>query len=245
MRSLRAALFVGGIAILALLVAWLGAGALMSALTRLTWWQLVLVCLPFGLIMAVDTLGWRYAFAATPPSYLRLLAARMAGEAVNIVTALGSVGGEAVKVWLLRPAISYEESVPSVVIAKTTSTLAQVLFLTLGLILAEATVTINGQIVSAMLGLVTLEILLVGGFLGTQLSGLVRKAGGSSSGEASSRRPPMRSGSTPTCAASTVIDGRDFCSQWGSILAAGCSACSRPWSSCGCWTFPSTSARPR
>lgn len=51
------------------------------------------------------------------------------------------------------------------------------LFLTLGLILAEATVTINGQIVSAMLGLVTLEILLVGGFLGTQLSGLVRKAG--------------------------------------------------------------------
>lgn len=124
MRSLRAALFVGGIAILALLVAWLGAGALMSALTRLTWWQLVLVCLPFGLIMAVDTLGWRYAFAATPPSYLRLLAARMAGEAVNIVTALGSVGGEAVKVWLLRPAISYEESVPSVVIAKTTSTLA-------------------------------------------------------------------------------------------------------------------------
>ena len=177
MRSLRAALFVGGVVLLAFLVARLGAGALVSALTRLSWWQLVLVCLPYGLIMAVDTLGWRYAFEGKPAPYPRLLAARTAGEALNIVTALGSVGGEAVKVWLLRPAIPYEESVPSVIIAKTTSTIAQVLFLTLGLILAETTVTINGQVVSAMLGLVALEALLVGGFLGTQLTGLVRRAG--------------------------------------------------------------------
>jgi glycosyltransferase 2 family protein len=177
MRSLRVALFVGGIGLLAFLIARLGVGTLVSALTRLTWWQLVLVCLPYGLIMAVDTLGWHYAFAGRPASYPRLLAARTAGEALNIVTALGSVGGEAVKVWLLRPAIPYEKSVPSVVIAKTTSTIAQVLFLTLGLILAETTVTMNGQIVSAMLGLVALETLLVGGFLGTQLAGLVRRAG--------------------------------------------------------------------
>jgi len=177
MRSLRVALFVGGIALVAFLVARLGAGALMSALTRLTWWQLVLVCLPYGLIMSVDTLGWRYAFAGNPVPYPRLLAARTAGEALNIITALGSVGGEAVKVWLLRPVVPYEKSVPSVVIAKTTSTIAQVLFLTLGLILAETAVPINGQIVSAMLGLVALEIVLVGGFLGTQLAGLVRRAG--------------------------------------------------------------------
>ena len=177
MRSVRAALFVAGIGVLAWLIARLGPGALASALTRLTWWELVLICLPYGLIMAVDTLGWRYAFANAPPSYLRLLAARTAGEALNIVTALGSVGGEAVKVWLLRPAVPYAESVPSIVIAKTTSTIAQVLFLTLGLILAKTTVTNNGQIVSAMLGLVALEILLVGGFLGTQLAGLVGRAG--------------------------------------------------------------------
>ena len=177
MRSLRVALFVGGIALVAFLIARLGAAALVSALTRLTWWQLVLVCLPYALIMVVDTLGWRYTFAGKPAPYPRLLAARTAGEALNIVTALGSVGGEAVKVWLLRPAIPYAESVPSVVIAKTTSTIAQVLFLTLGLILAETTVTMNGQIVSAMLGLVALETLLVGGFLGTQLAGLVRRAG--------------------------------------------------------------------
>jgi glycosyltransferase 2 family protein len=177
MKFLRVALFACGIGVLAYLIARLGPGTLASALTRLTWWQLVLVCLPYGLIMAVDTLGWHYAFAGKAAPYPRLLAARTAGEALNIVTALGSVGGEAVKVWLLRPAVPYAESVPSVVIAKTTSTIAQTLFLTLGLIFAMATVTMNGQIVSVMLGLVALETLLVGGFLATQLAGLVRRAG--------------------------------------------------------------------
>jgi uncharacterized membrane protein YbhN (UPF0104 family) len=147
-KAFRAALFVGGIAVLAYLVFRVGAGPLLSVLGRLAWWQFVLVCLPYGLIMAVDTLGWRYSFATKPPPYLRMLAARTAGEALNIVTALGSVGGEAVKVWLLRPAVPYAESVPSIVIAKTTSTIAQALFLLLG-----------------------------GGFLATQLTGLVRRVG--------------------------------------------------------------------
>src|SRR5499425_2349300 len=62
-RALRAILFVGGVALLAFLVVHVGASALVSILRRLEWWQLVLVCLPFGLGMAVDTLGWRYAFA--------------------------------------------------------------------------------------------------------------------------------------------------------------------------------------
>jgi len=145
MKAVRAALLVGGLVVLAALVARVGVQSVMSVLNRLAWWQLVLVCIPYGLIMAVDTLGWRYAFIAKPPPYLRMLAARTAGEAVNIVTALGSVGGEAVKVWLLRPAVSYDESVPSVVIAKTTSTIAQALLLLLGLVLAVTTITVDGM----------------------------------------------------------------------------------------------------
>jgi glycosyltransferase 2 family protein len=176
-RGLRPALFVGGVAILAFLVARVGADALVSVLSRLAWWQFVLVCLPYGFIMAVDTLGWRYAFAGKPPPYLRMLAARTAGEALNIVTALGSVGGEAVKVWLLRPAVSYDESVPSVVIAKTTSTIAQTLFLVLGLIVAASVVSMDARVISGMLLLLAVETLLVSGFLATQLTGVVRRAG--------------------------------------------------------------------
>ena len=96
MKAVRAALFVCGVGVLAYLIARVGTDTLLTVLRRLNWWQCVLICLPYGLIMAVDTLGWRYAFAGEPPPYLRMLAARTAGEALNIVTALGSVGGEAV-----------------------------------------------------------------------------------------------------------------------------------------------------
>jgi glycosyltransferase 2 family protein len=177
MKALRAMLLIGGLAILAFLVVRIGADAVGAVLNRLAWWRFLLVCVPYGMTMAVDTLGWRYAFADTPAPYPRMLAARVAGEAVNIVTALGSVGGEAVKVWLLRSVVPYEESVPSVVIAKTSSTIAQALLLVLGLILATTVVAVDGQIVTAMLWLLVVEILLVGGFFVTQLAGLVRRAG--------------------------------------------------------------------
>ncbi len=177
MKALQAALFIGGVAILAFLVVRIGADALVSSLNRLAWWQFLLVCLPYALITAVDTLGWHYAFPGDPAPYPRMLAARVAGEAVNVVTAVGSVGGEAVKVWLLRPAVSYEESVPSVVIAKTSITIAQALFLVLGLVLAKTTVAVDSRFISGMLGLIVFEVIAVGGFFVTQVAGLVGRAG--------------------------------------------------------------------
>src|SRR5258705_2193492 len=165
MKAIRAVLLVGGLVVLAFLVAKVGVESVVSVLSRLTWWQLVLICLRYGLIMAVDTLGWRYAFAGEPPPYLRMLAARTAGEALNIVTALGSVGGEAVKVWLLRPAVPYDESVPSIVIAKTTSTIAQTLFLLLGLILVVTVVPVNQRGRSAIMVLFAVQTVLVVGLL--------------------------------------------------------------------------------
>lgn len=155
----------------------IGADAVVSSLSRLTWWQLLVICLPYGAIMAVDTLGWRYAFSSRPPPYARMLAARMAGEALNIVTALGSVGGEAVKVWLLRPAVPYAESVPSIVIAKTTITIAQALFLVAGLIVAGMTVVADRRLITGMFGLLLVEVLAVGGFFLAQVLGLVRHGG--------------------------------------------------------------------
>src|SRR5262244_2585089 len=177
MKALRGILLVLGLVMFAVLVVHVGAGSVLAVLGRLAWWQLILVCLPYALIMAVDTLGWRYAFITTPPPYRRMLAARTAGEAVNLVTALGSVGGEAIKVWLLRPAVPYDESVPSVVIAKTTSTMAQTLLLVVGTILAIAAIKVDVDVIWAMLALLGVELLLVGGFFVTQVAGLVRRVG--------------------------------------------------------------------
>ena len=52
--------------------------------------------------------------------------------------------GEAAKAWLVRRDVSYAESVPSVVIAKTTITIAQALFLLIGLVLAWHTLRWRG-----------------------------------------------------------------------------------------------------
>jgi hypothetical protein len=177
MRVLKPILFVAGLVLVGVLVYRVGAGPIVETLGRLTWWQFILVCLPYGVITTVDTLGFRFAFTRDRAPFHRLLGARLAGEALNVVTAVGSVGGEAVKAWLVRRDVSYEESVPAVVIAKTTITVAQALFLLIGIVLAVAGLGVGSAVLSGMLWLLVVEVLAVGGFVGTQVAGLVARGG--------------------------------------------------------------------
>ncbi|HSE04967.1 MAG TPA: lysylphosphatidylglycerol synthase transmembrane domain-containing protein [Methylomirabilota bacterium] len=177
MRRVKAVLLGLGILVVALSVHRIGPAPILEALARLTWWQLVLVCLPYAAIMAVDTLGWRFAFPREVAPFRRLYGARLAGEALNLVTAFGSVGGEAVKAWLIRRDVRYEDSVPSVVIAKTTLTIAQALFLLIGVALAWALLAADSRVIAAMLWLLVVEIAAVAGFVGVQVAGIVGRAG--------------------------------------------------------------------
>jgi uncharacterized protein (TIRG00374 family) len=177
MRLLKPALLIAGLVLVGVLVYRVGAGPIVETLGRLAWWQFALVCLPYALISAVDTLGWRFAFARDRAPFHRLLGARLAGEAVNIVTAVGSVGGEAVKAWLLRRDVSYEESVPAVVIAKTTITIAQALFLLIAIVLAVVGLGVGSAVLNGMLWLLVVEVLAVGGFVAAQVAGLVARGG--------------------------------------------------------------------
>lgn len=177
MRTVKRLLLVLGVALMAALVYRVGSEPILEALRRLTWWELVLVCLPYALMMLVDTLGWRYAFVRDTVPFTRLYAARVVGEAVNVATALGQVGGEAVKVWLIRRDVAYEQSVPSVVIAKTTIIMAQALLLAIGIVVAWVALDVGRGILEAMLWLLLVEVLAVGGFFGVQISGLVGRGG--------------------------------------------------------------------
>src|SRR6266542_1757585 len=177
MRLLRIVFLVAGVAVLGWLVVRFGAGAVAASLAQVAWWQFVLICLVYGLSMAVDTFGWRYAFASDRVPLRRLFAARVAGEAVNVLTAMASVGGEAVKAWLVRRDVPYEESVPSVIVAKTAITVAQMLLLVAGITLAVTVVSIDSRLLKGMLALLLIEALAVGGFLATQVTGLVARAG--------------------------------------------------------------------
>ena len=177
MRTVKTVLLVLGALFLAALVYWVGAGPILETVRRLAWWQFLLVCLPYALIMAFDTLGWRFAFARDRAPFVRLYGARVVGEALNIVTAVGSVGGEAAKAWLVRRDVSYAESIPSIVIAKTTITIAQALFLFIGIVFAWTSLDVDSQVLRGMLWLLVIEVAAVAGFFGVQLSGLVARAG--------------------------------------------------------------------
>src|SRR5437899_11136266 len=157
-----------------ILIVRVGSDEALSATARALGCRSLWVCLPFALIMAVDTLGWRYAFAYDRVPFLRLVAARIAGEAVNVMTAVAPVGGDAIKVWFLRPHVPYQESIASVIVAKTTITLSQALFLLIGVMAAMA-LAVDARLVRAMLWLLLVELIGAGGFLAVQIGGCVTR----------------------------------------------------------------------
>jgi len=173
-RAFRSLATIAGLAIIVVLVVRVGSEEALVSAARALGWRSLLVCLPFAAIMAVDTLGWRYAFSYDRVPFLRLIAARVAGEAVNVMTAVAPVGGDAIKVWFLRPHVPYRESIASVIVAKTTITLSQGLFLLVGVVAALA-LAVDARLVRAMLWLLLAELVGVGGFLAVQLAGLVSR----------------------------------------------------------------------
>src|SRR2546426_6152090 len=95
MRFVKRLLLLAGAILLAVLVHRVGAEPVLATLRALAWWQFVIICLPYGVIAAVDTLGWRFAFARDGAPFWRLYGARLAGEALHVVTPAGPGGGGA------------------------------------------------------------------------------------------------------------------------------------------------------
>jgi len=91
-----------------------------------------------------------------------------------VMTAVIPIGGDAVKVWLLGPDVPYRESVASVIIAKTTITIAQALFLLVGVGFALS-LAVDARLVTAMLWLLLVELIGAGGFLIVQVAGLLTR----------------------------------------------------------------------
>ncbi len=175
MKAARLGFLLAGIAGVVILVTHIGIGPLEASLRRVRWWQFLLVCIPQGLGFVADGVAWRFAFTRHVPNQVRLVAARIAGHSFNVFTAL--VGGEAVKIWLLHAVTSYDESVPAVVIDKTAITTAQTLFLAVGLIVGTVAMQHRQVVEPTMIGLLGLEVLAVGGFFLTQVTGVVGRAG--------------------------------------------------------------------
>ncbi len=97
---------------------------------------LVIILLPSLLMYLLEGYGWRLTMGeyAAKVSFGRLMAIRTAGEVVNMTTPTAYVGGEPVKAYLLkREGVPLVDGLASVVIAKTIMTIAEVLFILVGI----------------------------------------------------------------------------------------------------------------
>jgi glycosyltransferase 2 family protein len=125
-----------GLVILAVTLARIGLAELVRDL-QLIGWGLAAILLVESLNVLFNTWGWGLAF---PPgertvSPRRLVAARLAGDAVNYLTPSATVGGELLRVGLLGSRMPLGVRWASVSVAKLGQTVAQALFIFLGLAL--------------------------------------------------------------------------------------------------------------
>jgi hypothetical protein len=123
-----------GLVILVATLASIGLAGLVRDLSTLGWGLLV-VLLVESLNLFFNTLGWLLAFPAgeRTVSLRRLLAVRLAGDAVNYLTPSATVGGELLRVRLLGPAVPLGVRWASVSVAKLGQVVAQAIFVFLGL----------------------------------------------------------------------------------------------------------------
>jgi putative membrane protein len=176
MRWVQGLLAVAGGALFVVLVMEIGVDAIASSFATLSWRLALIVVFPFVAVTLFDTLGWVFAFRRRVP-FWALVRARMAGESFNATTPTASVGGEAVKAWLLWPSVPVAESLASVIVAKTTITIAQGLFLLFGILCALPVLAPESRLLNAMKWGLGLEAVLVGLFVAAQLAGMFEWCG--------------------------------------------------------------------
>jgi glycosyltransferase 2 family protein len=162
----RYLLLVLGLFTLSFLVWHIGPEKIYDAAAQVGPGALLVILIPSLLMYIFEAYGWKLTLGAATKgiAFWNLFAIRTAGEVVNMTTPTAYVGGEPLKAYLLqRHQIPMVEGFASVVIAKTIMTLAQVLFILIGIALAfwmlgaEGS---SGQIAAA--GLLTAALLFFG-----------------------------------------------------------------------------------
>jgi glycosyltransferase 2 family protein len=172
-RVYRAVLLACGAALFAFLIVSIGPGTIAESFRVLSWRLLVLIVFPCAVLKMFDALAWRFAFPRDSVPLSRLLASLLGGQAVSSTTPAGMLGGNAVMAWMLRDRVSLRESLASLIIVQTTSTVSQGLFLLLGIVLARSTISPSQTLVRAMEWLLILECIGVIGFVVVQMRGVM------------------------------------------------------------------------
>ena len=139
---------------------------------------LILILLVFGLVTYLDTIAWHYNFhpeQAFRFSSLQLWRIRQIGEAYNVITPLGTMGGEPVKAQLLKDhhGLTFKQGLASLVITKTTMLTGLITFFIPGIILTYQSEFVSGEFkYISLVGMVIFSILIFLFFL-FQITGML------------------------------------------------------------------------
>jgi uncharacterized membrane protein YbhN (UPF0104 family) len=132
-RVLEGVLLIAGLVLFGLLLYDFGVATVLANM-RLVGWGIVAIVLQELLAYTANTVGWFTAFPKPRPTvpFTSLLAARIAGDAVNYLTPTATFGGEFVRSRMLRGYASITSIGASLAVAKLTQTIGLVVFVALG-----------------------------------------------------------------------------------------------------------------
>ncbi len=173
--AIRILLAVAGLVLFGWFVHRAGLAEISRAFANLGWWVPVAL-VPFVVVTTFDTVGWRFAFGREGTHgirFPRLLLIRWAGEAINSMLPSAYIGGEAVKVHLLR-----KRGVPpilgasSVVAGKTAQVFAQVTFIALGAVAGIANLPPDSPARRGMFIVTAIAVLIVATLFWLQKRGI-------------------------------------------------------------------------
>ena len=175
---LRLFLLIAGLFALTLLVWHIGPERIYETASQLGTVALLVILIPSTIMYVVEAYGWKVTLGPSAKNipFWRVLAIRTAGEVVNMTTPTAYVGGEPLKAYLLkRHHVPMVEGLASVVIAKTTMTIAEVVFILMGIALAFWRIGADGssgQTVAAALVSVGVLVLVTASLVFVQQQGL-------------------------------------------------------------------------
>jgi glycosyltransferase 2 family protein len=163
--NLTRVFLIGGLALFVVLV-WRSGSSSIRILLWNVGWALPLVFLPHALLDGFEASGWWFAFprSGCPIKLVQILRFTVAAKAIQNVTPSISQAGELLKFHLLRlTGTSGDISMASVVAAKTTITLAELLFIGVGSAMVFSYIPLEPLLeISVIIGVLLMCVALVG-----------------------------------------------------------------------------------
>ena len=137
-KGARSLLVAAGVALFFYLIWRIGFDVLLANISRFGFWFLAILAIG-ALWLVLQTCAWSLIQNAcsTKVPFLSLLRIKIIGDAFNVLLPSASLGGEAIRAYLLKKAVPLKEGIPGILFDKTVEFVASTVFLASGLLLGS------------------------------------------------------------------------------------------------------------